>query len=102
MPEPILCDILTYLEALDRGQAEMLARLQRLEAPSGVQSVALHVPVAPPPGIPERLADVERHHILATVAAAKGNRQVAAERLDISVRTLRHKLMTYGYTPERP
>ncbi len=41
------------------------------------------------------LEDVERHVILHTLASCDGNRTRAAERLNISTRTIRNKLKKY-------
>jgi len=41
------------------------------------------------------LEDIERHVILQTLASCNGNRTRAAERLDISTRTIRNKLKKY-------
>lgn len=41
---------------------------------------------------PERMKDLEREHILATLASVGGSRKKAVERLGISERTLRYKL----------
>ena len=43
-----------------------------------------------------KLADIERDHILATLALCEGNRTHAAEMLGISVRCLRNKLHKYA------
>lgn len=77
----LLCDLLTYLEALDKGQAEILRRLS-----SGGE-------VAPTWDMP--LAEVERAHILRTYEASGQNRRLTAERLGIGERTLRTKLAAY-------
>ena len=42
------------------------------------------------------LADVEREHILDTLACCDGNRTRAAKLLDISLRCLRMKLRDFG------
>ena len=42
------------------------------------------------------LKEVEKRHILSTLKGCQGNRTYAAERLGISVRTLRNKLKTYS------
>jgi DNA-binding NtrC family response regulator len=50
------------------------------------------------------LEEVERHVILQTLARCEGNRTRAAERLDISTRTIRNKLKKYmddGFLEER-
>jgi DNA-binding NtrC family response regulator len=47
------------------------------------------------------LADVEREHILETLACCDGNRTLTARFLDISVRCLRMKLHHFGQTAPR-
>jgi len=44
---------------------------------------------------PAELRDVERQHILATLAAVGGSRKLAGQRLGMPERTLRHKLRQY-------
>ena len=41
------------------------------------------------------MRDLEREHILETLAAVGGSRKLAGERLGMSERTLRHKLKQY-------
>ena len=51
------------------------------------------------------LREVEREHILATLALCKGNRTHAAEALGISIRSLRNKLRDYvdsGFEVQMP
>jgi DNA-binding NtrC family response regulator len=43
-----------------------------------------------------KLADIERDHILATLACCEGNRTRAANALGISIRCLRNKLHLYA------
>jgi DNA-binding NtrC family response regulator len=43
-----------------------------------------------------KLADLEREHILSTLASCEGNRTRAAEVLGISIRCLRNKLHLYS------
>jgi len=43
----------------------------------------------------DNMRDLEREHILETLAAAGGSRKLAGERLGMSERTLRHKLKQY-------
>ena len=43
----------------------------------------------------DNMRDLEREHILDTLAAAGGSRKIAGERLGMSERTLRHKLKQY-------
>jgi DNA-binding NtrC family response regulator len=47
------------------------------------------------------LADVEREHILETLACCDGNRTRTARYLDISVRCLRMKLNHFGHAAPR-
>jgi two-component system response regulator FlrC len=50
----------------------------------------------------DNMRDLEREHILRTLAEVKGSRRAAVERLGISERTLRYKLKQYreeGYLP---
>lgn len=52
---------------------------------------------------PRSLAEIEREHILDTVARNNGHKPAAAEELGVSLRTLYNKLATYerqGYVPE--
>lgn len=44
---------------------------------------------------PDNLRDLEREHILGTLAAVGGSRKLAGERLGMSERTLRYKLKQY-------
>ena len=57
------------------------------------------LPVATAPaeggGKTDNLRDLEREHILDTLAAVGGSRKLAGERLGMSERTLRHKLKQY-------
>jgi len=48
-----------------------------------------------PPGIPANMKDLERQHILETLAKVGGSRKRAVELLGISERTLRYKLAQY-------
>ena len=43
-----------------------------------------------------KLADIERDHILATLACCEGNRTRAVNALGISIRCLRNKLHLYA------
>jgi two-component system response regulator FlrC len=62
-------------------------------APAGAVSAA------PPPSAEaartNNMRDLEREHILETLAAVGGSRKLAGERLGMSERTLRHKLKQY-------
>ena len=56
----------------------------------------LDVPSAPAEGPKtDNMRDLEREHILETLAALGGSRKLAGERLGMSERTLRHKLKQY-------
>jgi two-component system response regulator FlrC len=52
---------------------------------------------APPPEEQktDNMRDLEREHILDTLAAVGGSRKLTGERLGMSERTLRHKLKQY-------
>ncbi|HMW19207.1 MAG TPA: sigma-54 dependent transcriptional regulator [Accumulibacter sp.] len=50
---------------------------------------------SPSPRKTDDIREVERTHILGTLAAAGGSRKLAGERLGMSERTLRHKLRQY-------
>jgi two-component system response regulator FlrC len=73
--------------------------------PSGAFTTAgIAVATAPPPvasALPaggqktDNMRDLERSHILETLAAVGGSRKLAGERLGMSERTLRHKLKQY-------
>lgn len=57
-------------------------------------------PTAPPPttdsGAPLALDELERRHILSVLELCEGNRTRTADKLGISIRTLRNKLNEYG------
>jgi two-component system response regulator FlrC len=63
---------------------------------AGVIGSAIEAPAAancePVPGLDRGLKQRERELILATLRVTGGSRKLAAERLGISPRTLRHKL----------
>jgi two-component system response regulator FlrC len=52
-------------------------------------------PVEQPQAAPSNMRDLERQHILETLAAVNGSRKRAVELLGISERTLRYKLQQY-------
>lgn len=56
--------------------------------------------VGPSQFTPRPLEEVEREHILATLAHTRGNRNQAARLLDINIRTLRNKLAVYLGSPK--
>lgn len=59
-------------------------------------SLAVAWPPGEGPGPDAPLAEVEKFHILRTLAACEGNRRDAADRLGISLRTLYYRLREYG------
>jgi two-component system response regulator FlrC len=82
------------LAAGDAVEAEAL----RLAAPPIVRDAppASHpAPVAADAPKTGNMRNLEREHILETLAAAGGSRKLAGERLGMSERTLRHKLKQY-------
>lgn len=63
---------------------------------SAIVPVPAAAPVAPVgPAMPDDLGEVEQQHILAVLDKCRGNRTHAAQRLGISIRTLRNKLKEY-------
>jgi two-component system response regulator FlrC len=70
-------------------------------APPAVAQPAVAAPVAISAGVltngqkPDNMRDLEREHILDTLAALGGSRKLAGERLGMSERTLRYKLKQY-------
>ena len=64
---------------------------------------SLSTPVAGEAARIDNMRDLEREHILETLAAVGGSRKLAGERLGMSERTLRHKLKQFreaGYLKE--
>jgi two-component system response regulator FlrC len=64
---------------------------------------AAAAPSPVPPAIPANMKDLERQHILDTLAKVGGSRKKAIELLGISERTLRYKLAQYreeGFLPD--
>ncbi len=81
------------IEAMDlhlpAGAAAGLAAALPLQAPAAPQEM-------PPTAMrSDNMRDLERDHILETLAAVGGSRKLAGERLGMSERTLRHKLKQY-------
>ncbi|MDD3481949.1 sigma-54 dependent transcriptional regulator [Azovibrio restrictus] len=71
--------------------------------PVGVVSGAVEEKPQEPGKKVDNMKDLEREHILKTLAEVNGSRKVAVERLGISERTLRYKLKQYkeeGYFQE--
>jgi two-component system response regulator FlrC len=88
--------------ALEATGAVLAAAEAAALAPS---QPALAANVEPPPAAAtvvamgdkktDNIRDLERSHILDTLAAVGGSRKLAGERLGMSERTLRHKLKQY-------
>ena len=72
-----------------------------------VENRSAEAPPAPAAHAPTKsshLEDLERDHILATLAAVGGSRKLARERLGLAERTLRNKLQQYreaGFLSEK-
>ena len=68
-----------------------------VESPEKPDIPAVPTPSGVPAGEPktDNMRDLERTHILDTLAAVGGSRKLAGERLGMSERTLRHKLKQY-------
>ena len=62
---------------------------------TSVAPEAVVPPMSPGEALPASMKDLERQHILDTLAAVGGSRKLAVERLGISERTLRYKLQQY-------
>ena len=88
---------------LTPGDTVEVEHLHLMASPAGVSTNASVPPLVPqyaPLEKPEVLRadsirDLEREHILETLAAVGGSRKAAIERLGISERTLRYKLKQY-------
>jgi two-component system response regulator FlrC len=92
-----------------RELENVMQRAVILAAGDTVEADALHLSLpqaakAPPARAPftpvdasknDNMNDLEREHILETLAAVGGSRKLARERLGMSERTLRHKLKQY-------
>jgi len=78
-----------HLSALPSGGA-VLPEAAVYSPPAPAESVA-----AAAPARNDSLRDLEREHILGTLAAVGGSRKLAGERLGMPERTLRHKLKQY-------
>ncbi|HCU86538.1 MAG TPA: sigma-54-dependent Fis family transcriptional regulator, partial [Verrucomicrobiales bacterium] len=64
-------------------------------APEPAATATEPTPPAADNGTPTTLAELEKQHILNTLAQCDGNRTRTAETLDINIRTLRNKLNEY-------
>lgn len=93
-----------------RELENVMQRAVILAAGNSVEANALHLAPSPvasargdtppaltPPEAPKTgpMRDLEREHILETLAASGGSRKLASERLGMPERTLRHKLKQY-------
>jgi two-component system response regulator FlrC len=90
-----------------RELENVMQRAVILATGDAVEAEALHLaapPLAGPAAISaaptespktDNMNDLEREHILETLAAAGGSRKLAGERLGMPERTLRHKLKQY-------
>ena len=79
------------------GNAIQPSALHLVSAPP-VETPCVEAPPAPAKHTPPKsshLEDLERDHILATLAAVGGSRKLARERLGLAERTLRNKLQQY-------
>jgi DNA-binding NtrC family response regulator len=88
----ILCNEGGVLEPVHLGMAKLDGAAANITAGGTPDSVN-------PNGEFLTLSEVEKHHILAVLKHCKGNRTHAAQRLDISIRTLRNKLNEYNFKP---
>ena len=66
-----------------------------ITAASASSTAPLAPPLASAISKTDNMRDLEREHILETLAAVGGSRKLAGERLGMSERTLRHKLKQY-------
>jgi two-component system response regulator FlrC len=90
-----------------RELENVMQRAVILATGDAVEAEALHLAVPEPPPASktafisseasktDNMNDLEREHILETLAAVGGSRKLARERLGMSERTLRHKLKQY-------
>ena len=85
--------ILAASESVEAGDLHLMARA----GAASFTSVASPTPSIEPaaPIRSDNIRDLEREHILETLAAVGGSRKIAGERLGMSERTLRHKLKQY-------
>jgi len=90
-------------QALDRALRRINPALPVLTALPPDEGPEIDVPTDAPAGADKTLDEVERQHILATLARNKGNRTATASALGISRRTLYYKIEEYqreGYGVE--
>lgn len=85
-------------KALDRALRRISTSLPVLTPPADGEDELppdIDVPTDAPAGADKTLVEVERQHILATLARNKGNRTATASALGISRRTLYYKIEEY-------
>ncbi|MGB4065190.1 MAG: sigma-54 dependent transcriptional regulator [Azonexus sp.] len=81
---------------LSTGPEICVEHLRLAPAPAGVMTkVVTESPVPEADKRVDNMKDLEREHILRTLAEVDGSRKLAIERLGISERTLRYKLQQY-------
>lgn len=81
---------------LSTGSEINVEHLRLAPAPAGVVAqTAMERPVLEADKRVDNMKDLEREHILKTLAEVDGSRKLAVERLGISERTLRYKLQQY-------
>lgn len=81
---------------LSTGSEINVEHLRLAPAPAGVVAqTAMERPVLEADKRVDNMKDLEREHILKTLAEVDGSRKLAIERLGISERTLRYKLQQY-------
>lgn len=81
------------------GDFEVLDEVFDIPASQPVQAASLPISL---PEIDMKLADIERKVILDTLKRCGGNRTKTADKLGISLRTLRNKLKSYGESSAEP
>ncbi|CAM5792409.1 MULTISPECIES: sigma-54 interaction domain-containing protein [Brevibacillus] len=81
---------------------EHLPPLERRSVQSAALTPHLQMEQASGKTLKEAMDEAERAHILRELAAAKGNRTLAAKRLGISIRSLYYKLDKCGISDEQP
>jgi two-component system response regulator FlrC len=86
--------ILAPGESVDAGSLHLVGALASASQPSTTEPSA-GVPAEMAAARADSIRDLEREHILETLAAVGGSRKLAIERLGISERTLRYKLKQY-------
>jgi two-component system response regulator FlrC len=88
-------DVIEGEHLLLSGSSMGVAAPAGFEAPSAAAEMAPEAAAAARQAIPANMKDLERVHILETLAKVGGSRKKAVEALGISERTLRYKLKQY-------